>query len=369
MLQPPIEPMLARPLGHEVPEGLAGMAAEPKWDGFRCLVFRDDHGVVLQGRGRSRPGGEDCIDLAYAFPEVVSACAGLLPPGTVVDAELVIPHDGRLDFGALTSRLRPRSEAGGTNIARLADETPATLLAFDLLWSSGDLMAAPLSSRREALTALSTSWQAPLLVTPQTLDPSIARDWFDRFESAGVDGLILKPLDDPYAPGQRAQFKIKHRRTADVVVAGWRPHARPGADGRDVVGSLLLGLHDDGGRLQYVGVASAFPAAKRAELVDLLAPYEVGADAPHPWRGAGPGRVPGEVNRWNAARRAGEPAWHALRPELVAEVTYDQLEGDRLRHVAGFARWRPDRDASTCGYDQLEVPPASTISGLLPLGR
>ncbi|MHB1067541.1 MAG: ATP dependent DNA ligase, partial [Candidatus Nanopelagicales bacterium] len=226
-----------------------------------------------------------------------------------------------------------------------------------------------LSSRREALTALSTSWQAPLLVTPQTLDPSIARDWFDRFESAGVDGLILKPLDSPYAPGQRAQFKIKHRRTADVVVAGWRPHARPGADGRDVVGSLLLGLHDDAGRLQYVGVASAFPAARRAELVDLLAPYEVGADAPHPWRGAGPGRVPGEVNRWNAARRAGEPAWHALRPELVAEVTYDQLEGDRLRHVAGFSRWRPDRDASTCGYDQLEVPPASTISGLLPLGR
>lgn len=362
MIRPPVEPMLAKPLGHAVPDNVPDTAFEPKWDGFRCLVFRDGaDGLLLQGRGRSRGSADEIVDLAYAFPEVVAACLAQIPAGTVIDAEIVVPVDGRLDFTALSSRLRPRSEAGGTNIARLAEALPASLLAFDALWSNGDLMNQPLADRHAVLATLAAGWEPPLLLTPQTTDPTVAQRWFDGYESAGVDGLMVKALRDAYSPGRRTQGKVKHQRTADVVVAGWRPHTRPGADGAEVVGSLLLGLHDDDGVLQYVGAASAFTARVRAELVGLLAPYEVAADAPHPWRGTTGVRVPGEANRWKK-----EQPWRALRPELVAEVTYDQLEGDRFRHVAGFVRWRPDRGPSTCGYDQLELPPAAQIGRLLP---
>lgn len=362
MLHPPIEPMLAKPLGTVVPVDDQPLAFEPKWDGFRCLIFRDDSDdVILQGRGRSRGSAEEVIDLAYAFPEVVAAVLAQIPTDTVLDAEIVVPVDGRLDFSALSTRLRPRSEAGGTNITRLAGALPASLLAFDLLWSDGNLMTRPLSERRAVLESLARTWQPPLLLTPQTSDPAAAQDWFDRYESAGVDGIMVKHRDEPYAPGKRTQGKVKHQRTADVIVAGWRPHAKPGAGGGDVVGSLLLGLYDDAGVLQYIGASSAFTAQVRAELVTLLAPYEVADGAAHPWRGATRGRIPGEANRWKK-----EQPWRALRAELVAEVSYDQLEGDRLRHVAGFLRWRPDRGPQTCDYAQLESPPVSDISGLLP---
>ncbi len=362
MIRPPIEPMLAKPLGSTIPDNLVDSAFEPKWDGFRCLVFRDDADqVILQGRGRSRGSADEVVDLAYAFPEVVAACLDQIPAGTVIDAEIVSAVDGKLDFGSLQARLRPRSEAGGPNIAKLAEALPASLLVFDVLWAGEDLQARPFRERRAILESMSKSWKAPVFLTPQTTDQQIALGWFDGFESAGVDGLIVKGLSDAYSPGKRTQGKVKHQRTADVVVAGWRPYARPGAGGAEVVGSLLLGLYDDRGVLQHVGAASAFNAATRASLVELLAPYEVEPDADHPWRGTTGERVPGEASRWKK-----EAQWRALRPDLVAEVSYDQLEGDRFRHVAGFVRWRPDRGPSTCGYDQLESPTASQISDLVP---
>lgn len=359
MLTPPIEPMLASPGGFAVPTDLTGMLAEPKWDGFRCLVFVTGEGVVLQGRGRSA-GADEVVDLAYAFPEVVAAVADQVPPGTVIDAEIVIADGVALSFPLLTSRLRPRSEAGGANITRLALEHPASLLAFDLLWHGTNLMGEPFAARRAGLELLAAPWRPPLLLTPQTDDPAIAQRWFTEFEAAGVDGLILKPTGDPYQPGKRAQTKVKHQRTADVVVAGWRPHKSPGPGGQDIVGSLLLGLHDDVGQLHYVGAASAFPAATRAALVDLLAPQAADDGEEHPWRGRPNARVPGEASRWKK-----EQPWRAVRPELVAEVTYDQMEGDRFRHVAGFLRWRPDRAPASCTYDQVETPPAADIARLL----
>lgn len=358
MLTPPIEPMLAKPIGHQVPDHIERSLFEPKWDGFRCLAFRSSGGVVLQGRGRSRASADEVVDLAYAFPEVVAAIAQL-PVDTVVDGEIVVSRSGRLDFGALSSRLRPRSEAGGDSIRRLAADLPASFLAFDALWSSGGLLAEPFSRRREVLESLAADFDPPVLLTPTTSDPTIARSWFTGFEAAGVDGLIVKGLDDPYTPGKRVQGKIKHQRSADVVVAGWRQNARPGPDGAAVVGSLLLGLHDAAGRLHYVGATSAFDAATRRDLVEVLAPLSVPDGARHPWRGEPGVRVPGTASRWNKGQ-----AWHAVSPDLVAEVTYDQLEEERFRHLAGFLRWRPDRDPGSCGYDQLERPSPADITGL-----
>ena len=359
MLEPPIEPMLAAPLGSTIPDD-ADISFEPKWDGFRCLVFvRGPGDVVLQGRGRSK-AADQIVDLGYAFPEIVAAVGQQVAPGTVLDGEIVIEHAGRLDFGLLTSRLRPRSEAEGANIARLAAEHPASLLVFDLLWSGRDLTPEPFADRRRSLAALAGSWRAPLLLTPNTTDRALAESWFVRFESAGVDGLIVKALGDPYLPGKRAQGKVKHLRSADVVVAGWRAYTKPGADGEPVVGSLLLGLYDEQGRLHYVGGASAFTAKARRELVDLLAPLACGDDGPHPWCDASGIRIPGTANRWKK-----EQPWVALRPELVAEVEYDQMEGDRFRHAAGFVRWRPDRGPTTCTFEQLDSPPPGTIEALL----
>lgn len=360
MLTPPIEPMLAAPVGHSVPDDAVDVAFEPKWDGFRCLAFRSDDGVVLQGRGRSRGSADEIVDLGYAFPELVAEVLEQLPSGTVLDGEIVAVSGGRLDFGVLSTRLRPRSEAGGPSIAKLAAEHPVTFLAFDALWIDEDLRERPFAERRSALLRLSQGWRAPLLVTPSTTDVDVARRWFLDFEAAGVDGLMVKGLADPYQAGKRTQGKIKHQRTLDVVVAGWRPHTKPGADGAEVVGSLLLGLHDDTGLLQYVGVSSAFPAKTRASLVGLLQPHECVSGEPHPWRGTTRGRIPGEANRWKK-----EQPWRALRPELVAEVTYDQFEGDRLRHVAQFVRWRPDRNADSCTYEQVAYPPAASIGDLL----
>ncbi len=360
MLQPPIEPMLAKPVGSGPPQAAPDVCFEPKWDGFRCLVFRSDAGVVLQGRGRSRASADEIVDLAYAFPELVAAAQLQLAPGTVIDGEIVVVLEGRLDFTALSSRLRPRSEAGGSNIARLSQALPAVFLAFDVLWSGSDVRDRPFSERRRLLAEVAAGWASPFLLTPNTQDADVAARWFTDFEAAGVDGLIVKPMGDPYSPGKRTQGKIKHQRTADVVVAGWRPHAKPGSDGSAVVGSLLLGVHDRSGALHYVGAASAFTATVRAELVELLAPLAVADGDPHPWRGETSARVPGEANRWKK-----EQAWTALQPIRVAEVSYDQLEGNRFRHVAGFVRWRPDRDAASCLDDQFEEPAVARIEDLI----
>lgn len=352
MLEPPIEHMLAKPLAGADLTALVNVAFEPKWDGFRALAFRAGDRVVLQGRGRSKTDG--MVDLAYAFPELVDAMIDQLPPRIVLDGEIVVPQAGRLDFSALQQRLRPRSEAGSGSIDRLARELPAVFLAFDLLADETSRMEEPLRRRRERLVAVSARWRAPLLLTPSTTDPRLAAHWFAAFESAGVDGLIVKPLDDAYAPGRRTQGKIKHERTVDAVLAGMR------LQGPDAVASLLLGLHDEAGVLHFVGAASAFTMTRRRELREELRPLEVSAG--HPWLDAVPGqRVPGAASRW---RRQAD-AWVALRPERVVEVVIDQMEADRFRHVAAFARWRPDRDPASCTYEQISPAPPARIEDLL----
>ena len=352
---PGVAPMLAKPAGNQVPAPQlrqGGFLYEPKWDGFRAIIFRDTDSVVIQPRRAD--------DLGYAFPEVVAQAMSQLPPGTVVDGELVSAHDGRLWFEELGMRLRPRSEAGGWKIAELAQQYPASFVAFDLLAVAGaDLRGEPNRARRAALESLASGWQPPIHLSPATLDPEVARHWFEVFEGAGLDGVIARPLDAPYEPGKRTLLKVKHARTADVVVAGWRPYKTSGTDGAAVVGSLLLGLYDDAGRLHHVGVASSFTAPRRAELVAELAPFADPDPADHPWRdwmrmSATPSqRVPGAPSRWSGGK---DLSWTPLRAELVAEVGYDHMEGDRFRHVASFKRWRPDRAPASCTYEQLERP-------------
>jgi ATP-dependent DNA ligase len=356
-LRPPIEPMLARPAEGSWLDRFEDAAFEPKWDGFRCLVFRTGTEVIIQGRGRSR-SNDETVDLAYAFPELIGPIRSAVPPETVLDAEIVVQHDGRLDFGALSSRLRPRSEAGGASITRLAERLPATLLAFDLLAAGVSIMPQPFLQRRQQLEALATGWLDPLRLTPSTLDQATAADWFHRYEAAGVDGLIVKPLADPYQPGKRTQWKIKHQRTADTVVAGWR--SKPAKDGSEVVASLLLGLHDEQGLLHYVGGTAAFTDQMRRELAAMLDPLQIGPGQDHPWISPRGNRVPGGGNRWSSGK-----AWHPLVPSLVAEVSYDQLEGSRFRHPAGFIRWRPDRGPDSCGFGQFPVPIPTPIGELL----
>ena len=350
---PPVPHMLAKPVGDAVPPPDSvpgGLFYEPKWDGFRALVFRDTDSVVLQPRRAE--------DLAYAFPEIVEQALAQLPPGTVVDGELVSLHDGRLWFEELGMRLRPRSEAGGWKIAELREQYPASLVAFDLLAVDGqDLRDRPNAERRAALDELSSTWKAPFFVSPATSDPDEARGWFKLFEGAGLDGVIARPAAAPYEPGKRTLFKVKHVRTADVVVAGWRPYKNLGSHGRPVVGSLVLGLFDEEGGLHHVGVASSFTEKRRRELVDELAPYAESDVSGHPWGqwlAASPApRTPGMVSRWSGGK---DLSWAPLRVELVAEVGYDHMEGDRFRHVASFKRWRPDRDPGSCTFAQLDRP-------------
>lgn len=344
-IEPPVSPMLASPAGDVVPED-PDLAFEPKWDGFRTIVYRSGERVVIQGRGGD--------DLSYAFPEVVDDVRRALPPRVVLDGEIVVIRDGALDFTSLGARLRPRSET--TSIRRLAEQTPATLIAFDIL-ALGDqsLMPLPYLERRRALVSLPIDGGL-IRVTPMTRDHVEARRWFVDVEGAGLDGLIAKHVGATYQPGKRAMAKIKHRRTLDAVVAGWRPHAKD----PDEVGSLLLGLYDDRGRLHHVGAVSGLSAARRRELTDDLRELWIPDDADHPWRATDPAvddgvRRPGEANRWNRGR---EKAWHAVVPQRVAEVAYDQFEGQRLRHLATWLRWRPDRTPSSCTFAQMpEVPP------------
>ena len=330
--------MLAK-LTRRLPVG--SLLYEPKWDGFRCIVFRDGDEMLLQSRN-GKP-------LDRYFPELPPLLRERLPDRCVIDGELVVPRDGTLDFDALSERIHPAA----SRVATLAARTPASLVAFDLLaLGDDDLTDTAFEQRRTTLASILGDVSAPVHLTPATRDPSIAADWFARFEGAGLDGVIAKPLAVRYLPGKRALEKIKHQRTADVVVGGFRWHK----DGQGV-GSLLLGLYDDDDRLRNIGVASSMSAARRRELLDELAPHRPRDDEPldHPWvADDGITGSPRGPSRWNSGK---DTSWEPLRLGLVAEVAYEQLQGDRLRHGARFLRWRPDRDATSCCYDQLEVPP------------
>jgi ATP-dependent DNA ligase len=340
-IEPPVEPMLAK-LADTLPVG-DGFLYEPKWDGFRAIVFRGDSDVFIQSR--------DLRPLDRYFPELHDEFLRALPPGCVVDGEIVVATPDGLNFDLLQLRLHPAA----SRVAKLAKETPAGFVGFDLLAVDGrDRREAPLRERRALLEHLLAGVSPPIHLTPATLDPATATDWLARFEGAGLDGVIAKPLDAIYEPGKRAMLKIKHARTADCVVAGFRWHK----SGPDKIGSLLLGLYDDRGRLQHVGVTSSFTMAYRKELALELEPLRRDALKDHPWRewaeamGGESGRMPGGQSRWSAGK---DLSWEPLRIERVCEVKYDHLQGDRFRHATTFLRWRPDRQPADCRYDQLEV--------------
>jgi ATP-dependent DNA ligase len=340
-IEPPIEPMLAK-LAEALPEG-AGFLFEPKWDGFRSIVFRRGAKLFMQSR--------DLRPLDRYFPELHDALLARLPPDCVVDGEIVIATPHGLDFDALQLRLHPAA----SRVAKLAQSTPASFVAFDLLAIDGsDLRGAPMTDRRQKLEAALAGAAPPLHLTPMTRDRATAADWLSRFEGAGLDGVIAKPATGIYEPGKRAMIKVKHARTADCVVAGFRWHKNGKGT---LIGSLLLGLFDDRGRLQHVGVTSSFTLERRRALAIELAPLRERALDDHPWREwaiaqADQTRMPGGQSRWSAGK---DLSWEPLRVERVCEVKYDHMQGDRFRHAAVFLRWRPDKQPQDCRYDQLEV--------------
>jgi ATP-dependent DNA ligase len=340
-IAPPIEPMLAR-LTDELPTSDA-LLYEPKWDGFRAIVYRGTADVFIQSR--------DLRPLDRYFPELHDVLLQRLPAGCVIDGEIVIATPNGLDFDALQMRLHPAA----SRVAKLARETPAAFVAFDLLATAGrDVRGEPQVERRARLEHLLANVSPPVHLTPMTRDPAVARQWLSRFEGAGLDGVIAKPADAAYQPGKRAMIKVKHARTADCVVAGFRWHK----SGSDTIGSLLLGLYDDAGRLQHVGVTSSFTMATRKQLAIELAPLRKNGLADHPWRewagasGSEMARMPGAQSRWSAGK---DLSWEPLRLERVCEVKYDHMQGQRFRHAATFLRWRPDKQPGDCRYDQLEV--------------
>ncbi|WP_266392384.1 ATP-dependent DNA ligase [Streptomyces canus] len=339
-VMPPVKPMLAKSVAKIPPD----MHYEAKWDGFRAIVFRDGAEVELGSRtGKT---------LTRYFPELVEALRERLPERCVMDGEIVIAREGRLDFDALTERIHPAA----SRVRTLAERTPASFVAFDLLALQDEsLLNVPLTDRRKLLTTALSGVTAPVHVAPATTDVDVARHWFEQYEGAGLDGVIAKPLTLRYLQDERAMFKIKHERTADVVVAGYRLHKSG-----PVVGSLLLGLHDGRGTLQHVGVSAAFPMKRRAELIDELEPLRMEDASGHPWAAWAEeaahesARLPGAPSRWSGKK---DLSWVPLRPERVAEVAYDHMEnGVRFRHTARFRRWRPDRTAESCTYAQLEEP-------------
>ncbi|MEW2134356.1 ATP-dependent DNA ligase [Streptomyces sp. NPDC005435] len=348
-VMPPVKPMLAKPVATIPP----GMHYEAKWDGFRAIVFRDGDEVELGSRtGKT---------LTRYFPELVAALKERLPERCVLDGEIVIAREGRLDFDALTERIHPAD----SRVRTLAERTPASFVAFDLLaLDDHALLDVPLSDRRALLDRALAGVTPPVHLAPATTDIEVAREWFERYEGAGLDGIVAKPLALPYLPDERAMFKVKHERTADVVVAGYRLHKSG-----PVVGSLLLGLYDDHGALQHVGVAAAFTMKRRAELVEELAPLRMTDVRGHPWArwaeesAHEEARLPGAPSRWSGKK---DLSWVPLRPERVAEVAYDHMEnGARFRHTARFRRWRPDRTPESCTYAQLEEPVRYDLAEIL----
>jgi ATP-dependent DNA ligase len=351
---PPLQPMLAKRVA-ELPEGREWIF-EPKWDGFRVLVFRDHDELLIQSR--------DEKPLGRYFPELAAPLKAQLPARCVLDGELVVVRGDALDFEALQLRIHPAA----SRIKLLAGEMPASVVFWDVM-ALGDesLMRTPFRERRAALEAAFSRSAPPIHVTPATTDRALAADWFRRFEGAGLDGVMAKSKEGPYEPNKRVMFKVKHERDCDCVVAGFRWHK--GGHGT-AVGSLLLGIHDDNGALQHVGVSASFTAAKRRELVQFLAPYRTDALAGHPWREwAGDGgatsdefqRKPGAKSRWSQGK---DLAWEPLRPELVVEVAYDHMQGGRFRHTAQFRRWRDDKSPRDCTFAQLEVVPAHELAAI-----
>ncbi|MFZ2501638.1 MAG: ATP-dependent DNA ligase [Nocardioides sp.] len=371
-VMPPVLPMLAKSLpGLPDPAkvsvgSIPGVSFEPKWDGFRCLVFKDGDEVELASRN-TKP-------LTRYFPEVVAAMHTQLPPRCVLDGELFVARTNaegisRLEFETLQERIHPAA----SRIAMLSETTPAGFVAFDLL-SDGEAswMDRPFAERRGRLEELLTDATGPIHLTRTTTDPDVAQRWFHEFEGAGLDGVMAKPLGAAYAPNGRTMFKIKHSRTADVVVAGYRLHKNSTPE-RPLLGSLLLGLYADGD-LHHIGVSASFTEARRVALIEELRPLEADVEG-HPWLGwaeaagqwaiANPDRVPGTQSRWSAGK---DLSFVPLRPELVVEVGYDHMEGRRFRHTAQFKRWRPDRDPESCGYDQLEEPDGYDLTRILSSG-
>ena len=350
-VMPPVAPMLAKSV-KEIPTG--DLTYEPKWDGFRSIVFRDGDEVEIGSRN-GKP-------MTRYFPEVVEAVLASFPERAVVDGEIVVvdPASGeRLEFEVLQQRIHPAV----SRVTKLSKETPASFVAFDLLaWDDEDWSARPYAERRAALERALAQAQPPVHLTPVTTDPAVAQEWFTQFEGAGLDGVVAKPNAQRYAPDKRVMFKIKHERTADCVVAGYRVHK----SGPDSIGSLLLGLYDDEGQLANVGVIGAFPAARRKELFTELQPLVTTFDE-HPWAWAKQEegtRTPrnSEYSRWNNGK---DLSFTPLRPDLVVEVRYEHMEGPRFRHTAQFNRWRPDRDPASCTYEQLEEPVKYDLADIL----
>ena len=356
-VNPPLLPMLAKRV-EGLPPG-EDWIFEPKWDGFRALVFRDGDEIFIQSR--------DQKPLNRYFPELLEPLRATLPTRCVLDGEIVIQKDGELDFDLLQLRLHPAA----SRVNKLSKETPASFVFFDILSQDElDLRNERFDVRRKRLESLFSSAKPPIHITPATTERTLAEDWFRRFEGAGFDGVVAKQTSGVYEPNKRVMLKVKHERDCDCVVAGFRWHKK---GDRTLVGSLLLGLFDEAGALQHVGVCASFNSAKRKELVDFLYPYRKNALEAHPWghwaeRMAEDGmkRMPGGQSRWSQGK---DLSWEPLRPELVLEVAYDHMQGDRFRHTAQFRRWRPDKKPTDCTYAQLEVVPPQELAEIFPTGR
>ncbi|MEU9959594.1 ATP-dependent DNA ligase [Streptomyces sp. NPDC050982] len=348
-VMPPVKPMLAKSVARIPPD----MHYEAKWDGFRAIAFRDGDEIEI--------GSRTTKSLVRYFPELVEALRERLPERCVVDGEIVIAREGRLDFDALTERIHPAA----SRVKTLSERNPASFVAFDLLALADEsLLDVPLSDRRALLVAALSGAPAPVHVAPATTDIEVAQRWFEQYEGAGLDGVVAKPLALPYRQDERLMYKIKHERTADVVVAGYRLHKSG-----PVVGSLLLGLYDANGTLQHVGVCAAFTMKRREELITELEPLRMESAAGHPWAAwtqdaaHESARMPGAPSRWTGKK---DLSWLPLRPELVCEVAYEHMEnGERFRHTARFRRWRPDRTPESCTYAQLEEPVGYDLADIL----
>jgi len=338
----------------EIPAG-EDWLFEPKWDGFRALIFRDAQEILIQSR--------DGKSLNRYFPELMEPLQRQLPDRCVLDGEIVIASDRGLDFDALQLRIHPAA----SRVNLLSKQIPASIVFFDLLCEEDrDLMNEPFQLRRKALETLLSSAEAPLHLTPATAERAVASDWFRRFEGAGLDGVMAKQTSGVYEPDKRVMLKVKHERDCDCVVAGFRWHKN--GEGT-AVGSLLLGLYDGSGSLQHVGVCASFTQAKRRELVEYLEPYRKNALVDHPWKreaADGNHRMPGGQSRWSQGK---DLSWELLRPELVVEVAYEHMQGDRFRHMAQFRRWRLDKGPRDCTYAQLEVVPPQELMEIFTSGR